>query len=164
MAIQSIKLLRVALVDDQNIVREAFAALIDESGIAEVIASYPHAGVSAAELRQQNVGAVLIGFEAQLSDPLQTVSVLALSLPGVPLCALVGGGQPTIVHNAMKAGCTCAVSTGSSVEVLIAALRALNLGQAWVDPNLGGRLLIAEYGGGGKTGANGCNDLPPTQH
>jgi DNA-binding NarL/FixJ family response regulator len=163
MAIQTVKLLRVALIDDQNIVREAFAALIEESGIAQVIASYPHAGIPTAELRQQNIGAVLIGFEAQLSDPLQTASMLALSLPGVPLCALVGGGQPTLVHNAMKAGCTCAVSTGSSVEVLIAALRALNLGQAWVDPNLGGRLLIAEYGGG-KLATNGCNELPPSSH
>jgi DNA-binding NarL/FixJ family response regulator len=163
MAIQTVKLLRVALIDDQNIVREAFAALIEESGIAQVIASYAHEAVSAAELRQQNIGAVLIGFEAQISDPLQTASMLTLSLPGVPLCALVGGGQPTLVHNAMKAGCTCAVSTGSSVEVLIAALRALSLGQAWVDPNLGGRLLIAEYGGG-KTGTNGCNELPPSPH
>ena len=146
MALSSVKPMKIALVDDQNIVREAFAGLLEESGIAEVVGSYQQTDLAPDELRRKEVGAIIVGFEAQINDPLHTVSWLAKSLPGVPICALVGGGQPALVQNALNAGCSCAVSTASSVEVLGAALRSLALGQAWVDPNLGGRLLVAEYG------------------
>src|SRR5215472_6153405 len=138
--------IRVALIDDQHIVREAFASLLEESGSAKVVGSYRHTDGALDDLATQGVAAAIVGFDAQINDPIVTVAKLARLYPELPLCALVGPGQPGRVHGAIAAGCGGAVSSSASLDVVVAALQALASGQAYVDPKLGGQLLSAEFG------------------
>lgn len=138
--------IRVALIDDQHLVREALAALLEESGAAKIVGSYRHADSALDDIANQRASAAIIGFDAQINDPIVTVSKLARLHPELPLCALVGTGQPGRVHGAIAAGCGGAVSSSATVDVVVAALHALASGQAYVDPKLGGQLLSAEFG------------------
>lgn len=138
--------IRVAIVDDQHLVREALAALLEETGAAKVVGSYRHADGALENIKNQGAVAALIGFDAQVNDPIVTVARLSRQYPDLPLCALVGTGQPGRVHGAIAAGCGGAVSSSATLDVVIAALQALVAGQAYVDPKLGGQLLSAEFG------------------
>jgi two-component system, NarL family, response regulator DesR len=137
---------RVAIVDDQHLVREALAALLEETGTAKVVGSYRHAEPGLDEIGDRGAAAAIIGFDAQVNDPIVTVARLARLHPNLPLCALVGPGQPGRVHGAIAAGCGGAVSSSAGLDVVVAALQALAAGQAYVDPKLGGQLLSAEFG------------------
>jgi two-component system response regulator DesR len=138
--------IRIALIDDQHLVREALAALLEESGAAKVVGSYRHTDGALEEIGSHGAAAAIIGFDAQVNDPIVTVAKLARLHPDLPLCALVGTGQPGRVHGAIAAGCGGAVSSSASLDVVLAALHALAAGQAYVDPKLGGQLLSAEFG------------------
>lgn len=138
--------IRIAIVDDQHLVREALAALLEESGTAKVVGSYRHTDGALDDIGTHGAVAAIIGFDAQVNDPIVTVARLARLHPNLPLCALVGTGQPARVHGAIAAGCGGAVSSSATVDVVMAALQALAAGQAYVDPKLGGQLLSAEFG------------------
>jgi DNA-binding NarL/FixJ family response regulator len=138
--------IRVAIIDDQHLVREALAAFLEESGGAKVVGSYRHTDGALEEIANNGAAVAIIGFDAQINDPIVTVAKLARLHPDLPLCALVGTGQPGRVHGAIAAGCGGAVSSSASLDVVLAALSALAAGQAYVDPKLGGQLLSAEYG------------------
>jgi two-component system, NarL family, response regulator LiaR len=138
--------LRIALIDDQHVVREGLAALLEESGGAKVVGSYRHTDGALDDIANQNASVAIIGFDAQVNDPIVTVAKLARLHPDLPLCALVGTGQPGRVHGAIAAGCGGAVSSSATLDVVLAALQALANGQPYVDPRLGGQLLSAEFG------------------
>jgi len=137
---------RIAIVDDQHIVREALAQLLEESGTAKIVGSYRHTDSALEEIGKHGAAAAIIGFDAQVNDPIVTVAKLARLHPELALCALVGPGQPGRVHGAIAAGCGGAVSSSATLDVVVAALQALASGQAYVDPKLGGQLLSAEFG------------------
>jgi DNA-binding NarL/FixJ family response regulator len=137
--------LQIALIDDQHIVREAVGALLEGNGAALVVGSYHHGDDLIEALIESKAQAALIGFDAQLSNPMATVSRLARSLPELPLCALVGVGQQDIIHSAIAAGCRGVVSSSAPREIVVAALDALANGQSYVDPDLGGSLLLREF-------------------
>lgn len=138
--------IRIAIIDDQHLVREALAALLEETGTAKVVGSFRHTDGAIDEIGAHGAAAAIIGFDAQVNDPIVTVARLARLLPSLPLCALVGTGQPARVHGAIAAGCGGAVSSSATLDVVVAALQALAAGQAYVDPKLGGQLLSAEFG------------------
>lgn len=146
MAADALQPIRVAIVDDQHLVREALALLLEDSGTAKVVGSYRHTDGALDEIGNQGAAAAIIGFDAQINDPIVTVARLARLYPNLPLCALVGTGQPARVHGAIAAGCGGAVSSSATLDVVVAALQALASGQAYVDPKLGGQLLTAEFG------------------
>jgi DNA-binding NarL/FixJ family response regulator len=137
--------IQIALIDDQLIVREAVGALLEGGGSAVVVGSFRHGEGVIEALKESQAQAVLIGFDAQLSNPVITVSQIARALPQLPQCALVGSGQQDIVHSAIAAGCVGVVSSSAARETVVAALDALIGGQSYVDPGLGGSLLIREF-------------------
>ncbi|HXW77595.1 MAG TPA: hypothetical protein VEJ20_09305 [Candidatus Eremiobacteraceae bacterium] len=136
---------QIALIDDQHIVREAVGALLEGGGGAIVVGSFEHGDGVVESLVESKAQVALVGFDAQLSNPVITVSRIARALPHLPLCALVGLGQKDIVHSAISAGCTGVVSSSAARETVIAALDALVAGQSYVDPGLGGSLLLREF-------------------
>jgi len=134
----------IALVDDQVVMRGALGDLLEETGEAKIVCSTEHGDESLSDLQGLGAAVMLIGFDAQLHDPIASVHRASRAYPKLPLCALVASGQPSKVHEALAAGCGGAVSSGATVDVVVAALRSLAVGQAYVDPNLGGELLSAE--------------------
>ena len=84
---------RIAIVDDQHIVREALAQLLEESGTAKIVGSYRHTDSALEEIGKHGAAAAIIGFDAQVNDPIVTVAKLARLHPELALCALVGPGK-----------------------------------------------------------------------
>jgi len=137
------KTVRVALIDDQLLVRHALSALLEERGLASVVASHTHGDRALDGLGAKGADAVIIGFDAQVHDPIETVSKLRRDFPELPICALLGTGEPARVQGALSAGCSGVLSAGASLEMMVSAIDYLIEGQAYVDPNLGGPLLMA---------------------
>src|SRR5579863_5615509 len=142
----------VALLDDQRLVREGLGGLLEETGAAQVVCSGAQADALEATLGA-NPAVVMIGFDAQLHDPIATVQRVARRIPSVPLCAIVAAERDGIVQNALAAGCGGVVSADASVEVVIAAIRSLAAGEAYVDAKFAGHILGAQLGP--KHGQNG---------
>jgi DNA-binding NarL/FixJ family response regulator len=132
---------RVAYFDDQLLFREALASVLEETGIISVVHSSGHGFHDLRSLLDAPVSALLIGLDAQSSDPMITVREARHALPELPMCALVAVDRLDRAREAIAAGCKGAVSTSAAVQTLVAALESLARGQAYVDATLGGRLL-----------------------
>ncbi|MBC5824882.1 MAG: response regulator transcription factor [Candidatus Eremiobacteraeota bacterium] len=148
---------RVALVDDQHLLREALSSLLDDTGSAEVVCSIRHSDESFESIVNSGAAVVLVGLDAQMCDPIAIVHRMASLHPQVAICALVAGGQPAKVHAALGAGCGGAVSSAATLDTVIAALVAVVSGQAYVDANLGGEALSAQLTGKGLKYQTRCN-------
>ena len=142
----------VALLDDQRLVREGLGALLEESGAAQIVCSGAHGDALEATM-ENNPAVVMIGFDAQLHDPIATVQRVARRIPSVPLCAIVATERDGVVQNALAAGCGGVVSAEAPIEVVIAAIRSLAAGEAYVDAKFAGHILGAQLGP--KHGPNG---------
>lgn len=137
--------IRVALIDDQVVVREALSALLNDSGRASVVATFRHGESGFESLRASGAAAAVIAFDGQIHDPLATVARLRREYPELPLCAILGTGEVSRVHGALGAGCGGVLSGSATIEMMVAAIESLVDGQAYVDPNFGGPLLVAGF-------------------
>ena len=132
---------RVAYFDDQLLFREALVDVLEETGTISVVRSSGHGVDDLRCLLDAPVSALLIGLDAQSSDPMLTVREARHALPELPMCALVAVDRLDRAREAIAAGCKGAVSTSATLQTLVAALECLAKGQAYVDATLGGRLL-----------------------
>ncbi len=140
---------RLALVDDQHVLREALSALLDDTGSAKVVCSTRHSDESIESIVNSGAAVVLIGLDAQTCDAMTIVHRVARLGPRLAICALVASGQPGKVHAALAAGCGGAVSSEATVDTVVAALEALTSGQGYVDTDLAGEALSAQLLGKG---------------
>jgi len=131
---------RVAYIDDQLLFREALVQVLEASGVISVVHDSGHHS-AVHSLRESSPSGLLIALDMQIHDPLATLREVRITLPDLPVCALVAVDRLERAREAISAGCRGAVSTAASLTMLIAALETIAAGQAYVDPTLGGRLL-----------------------
>jgi DNA-binding NarL/FixJ family response regulator len=149
---------RVAYFDDQLLFREALASLLEESGAVSVVHSSRHGVEDLRSVLDIPVSTLLIALDAQTNDPMSTVRDARHLVPELPMCALVAADRLDRAREAIAAGCKGVVSTGATLNLLVAALESLALGQAYVDPMLGGRLLAKTAGKVGTYKDNGKSE------
>jgi DNA-binding NarL/FixJ family response regulator len=149
--------LRVALIDDQLLFREALGAVLEDSGSIAVVHSSRHGGQDIRSLLDTPASVLLVALDAQANDAMATVREARLFAPALPVCALVGPDRLERAREAIAAGCKGAVSTSASLGLLVSALENLARGQDFVDPSLAGKLLAKSLArtGTGRSPRNG---------
>jgi len=134
-------MIRVALVDDQAIVRAGLARLLSPTDGFDVIAECSDGQQAVEELPALRPDVILMDIRMPRLDGIAATAHLRDAADHVPVLVLTTFGDDEVLWGAIEAGAAGFVLKDSSAEDLIAAVRAVAAGGAWFDPSVAPRVL-----------------------
>jgi DNA-binding NarL/FixJ family response regulator len=134
-------MIRVAVADDQALVRSGFAVLLRSAGDIEVVGEAAN-GREAVELaRTQRPDVVLMDIRMPEMDGLEATAVIASELPDTRVLILTTFDLDEYVFQALRAGASGFLLKDTRPEELLAAVRVLSEGEALLAPRITRRLI-----------------------
>lgn len=136
--------LRIALVDDQPLVRAGFAMVIDSQDDMEVVAQASDGAAAVEELRARAVDVVLMDVRMPRMDGIEATSrILAQSPEGraPKIIVLTTFDLDEYVVSAIRAGASGFLLKDAQPEDLLGAIRTVHSGDAVIAPSATRRLL-----------------------
>jgi DNA-binding NarL/FixJ family response regulator len=134
-------MIRVALVDDQAIVRAGLARILSPTDGFEVIAECADGRQALDELPALSPDVVLMDIRMPVLDGIAATAGLREQAESSAVLVLTTFGEDEVLWGALEAGAAGFVLKDSSAEDLIAAVRAVAGGAAWFDPAVAPRIL-----------------------
>jgi DNA-binding NarL/FixJ family response regulator len=133
--------IRVALVDDQTIVRAGLARILSPEDGFEVVAEVGDGREAAERLPQLAPDVVLMDVRMPVLDGIEATKLLRESSPDTAVLILTTFGEDEVLWGALEAGAAGFVLKDSSAEDLIAAVKAVAAGAAYLDAAVAPRVL-----------------------
>ena len=128
-------MVRVALAEDQGMVRDALARLLQlEPGFSVIGTTEDGAGALA--LADLGPDVILLDIEMPVMDGLEACRAIRAAHPDVRVVMLTTFGRPGYLREAMEAGAAGFLLKDDPVPVLAAKLRRIVAGETVVDPAL----------------------------
>ena len=135
-------MIRVALVDDQAIVRNGLARILSPEDGFEVVAQCANGRQAVDELPALAPDVVLMDIRMPVLDGIAaTAQLRQVSGDAVAVLVLTTFGEDEVLWAALEVGAAGFVLKDTSAEDLIAAVRAVAGGAAWFDPAVAPRIL-----------------------
>jgi DNA-binding NarL/FixJ family response regulator len=133
--------IRVAIVDDQAIVRAGLARILSPADGFEVVAECADGSHAVEELPALKPDIVLMDVRMPELDGIAATEQLRNLDEPVDVLVLTTFGEDEVLWGAIEAGAAGFVLKDSTARDLIAAVRAVAGGGAWFDPAVAPRLL-----------------------
>jgi DNA-binding NarL/FixJ family response regulator len=134
-------MIRVALVDDQAIVRTGLARILSPEDGFEVVAECADGRDAVDRLPALALDVVLMDIRMPVMDGIAATAALRAAAAAVPVLVLTTFGEDEVLWGALEAGAAGFVLKDSSAEDLIASVRAVAGGASWFDPGVAPRIL-----------------------
>ena len=134
-------MIRVALVDDQAIVRAGLARILSPADGFEVVAECADGRQALDQLPDLRPDVVLMDIRMPVLDGIAATAQLRAADEPLDVLVLTTFGEDEVLWGAIEAGAAGFVLKDCSAEDLIAAARAVAGGGAWFDPVVAPRLL-----------------------
>jgi DNA-binding NarL/FixJ family response regulator len=134
-------MIRVALVDDQAIVRAGLARILSPADGFEVVAECADGQQAVEELPALKPDVVLMDVRMPVLEGIAATARLRGGDDPLNVLVLTTFGEDQVLWGAIEAGAAGFVLKDSSAEDLITAVRAVAGGAAWFDPAVAPRLL-----------------------
>jgi DNA-binding NarL/FixJ family response regulator len=133
--------IRVALVDDQAIVRAGLARILSPADGFDVVAECADGRQAVEELPDASPDVILMDIRMPRLDGIAATALLRGAQDPIPILVLTTFGEDEVLWGAIEAGAAGFVLKDSSAEDLITAVRAVAGGGAWFDPAVAPRVL-----------------------
>jgi DNA-binding NarL/FixJ family response regulator len=138
-------MIRVLLADDQPLVRAAIAMLLSAERDIEIIAEVDNGTEAISQTRRLRPDVVLMDVRMPGMDGVEaTRSIVDMDEMMVKVLILTTYHVGEAVHAALRAGASGFLLKDSAPDELVAAIRAVAGGEAWLDPAVA-RELSAEF-------------------
>jgi DNA-binding NarL/FixJ family response regulator len=134
-------MIRVALVDDQAIVRAGLARILSPADGFEVVAECVTGREAVDQLPALGPEVILMDIRMPGLDGVAATAELRSAAPLSRVLVLTTFGEDEVLWGAIEAGAAGFVLKDSSAEELIAAVRAVAGGGAWFDAGVAPRVL-----------------------
>jgi DNA-binding NarL/FixJ family response regulator len=134
-------MIRVALVDDQAIVRAGLARILSPEDGFTIVAECSDGRHAVEDLPAVHPDVVLMDVRMPALDGVTATAELRRLDDPLDVLVLTTFGEDEVLWGAIEAGAAGFVLKDSSAEDLIAAVRAVAEGGAWFDPGVAPRLL-----------------------
>jgi DNA-binding NarL/FixJ family response regulator len=134
-------MIRVALVDDQAIVRAGLARILSPADGFELVGECADGRQAVEQLPALQPDVVLMDVRMPVLDGIAATRELRAAADPPVVLVLTTFGEDDVLWGAIEAGAAGFVLKDCSAEELIAAVRAVAGGGAWFDPAVAPRLL-----------------------
>jgi DNA-binding NarL/FixJ family response regulator len=134
-------MIRVAVVDDQAIVRAGLARILSPTDGFEVVAECVNGQQAVEELPALRPDVILMDVRMPGLDGIAATAQLRGRVGVGPILVLTTFGEDDVLWGAIEAGAAGFVLKDSSAEDLTAAVQAVAGGGAWFDPGVAPRVL-----------------------
>ena len=129
-------MIRVLLAEDQNLVREALAALLSFEDDIEVVAQVGRGDEVVRAVAENDVDVALLDIEMPGMDGLAAAAALRRASPDVKIVILTTFGRPGFLRRAMESGVSAFVVKDSPASKLADTVRRAIAGERVIDPDL----------------------------
>ncbi|MDA8355683.1 MAG: response regulator transcription factor [Actinomycetota bacterium] len=136
-------MIRVLLVEDQVMMREALATLLSLEPDIEVVAQVSSGAHVLPAARRSNPDVALIDIEMPDGDGLDAAAELRRELPAIKVLIVTAFGRPGFLRRAMDSGASGYLLKDRPSRELAAAIRRALAGDTVVDPELALAALTA---------------------
>jgi DNA-binding NarL/FixJ family response regulator len=134
-------MIRIAIVDDQAIVRAGLARILSPADGFEVVAECADGRQAVEELPALRPDVVLMDVRMPALDGIAATAHLRRLDEPLEVLVLTTFGENEVLWGAIEAGAAGFVLKDCTADDLIAAVRAVAAGAAWFDPAVAPRLL-----------------------
>ena len=134
-------MIRVLLVDDQELVRAGLRGILREQFGFLVVGECSHGGEVAGAVGALHPDVVLMDARMPLVDGIEATRRLRGSDGAPPVLALTTFDDDEVLAGMLRAGAAGFVLKGVPAEDLQRAVRTVAEGAAWLDPSVTGRVL-----------------------
>jgi DNA-binding NarL/FixJ family response regulator len=134
-------MIRVALVDDQAIIRAGLERILSPSDGFEVVAECADGLQAVEELPAVHPDVILMDIRMPRLDGIAATAQLRRVQDPIPVLVVTTFGEDEMLWGAIEAGAAGFVLKDSSADELIAAVRAVAGGGAWFDRTVAPRVL-----------------------
>lgn len=135
------KKIRILLVDDENVVREGFVAILKLQEDMQVVGEALD-GLQGVQLaRKTKPDVVLLDLNMPNQDGLTTIPQIKELLPETRILVLTGTSESDRVFQALKAGALGFLLKDATRMQLLQAIREVASGQASIQPNIAVRVI-----------------------
>ena len=134
-------MIRVLLVDDQELVRAGLRGILRERFGFEVVAECEDGGGVLPAVREFVPDVVVMDVRMPLVDGVAATGRLRAAAPDTPVLALTTFDDDAALAGMLRAGAAGFVLKGVPAEELQRAVRVVAQGGAWLDPAVTGRVL-----------------------
>ena len=136
-------MIRVAIADDQRVVRDGLAMLIGLIDEIEVVGTADD-GIEAVELaRRERPDVILMDLRMPRMEGAEATRLVRAELPDTQVLVLTTYADDEFLFPALQAGARGYLTKDASAEQIEQAIRALAAGQTHLDPTVQQRLLTA---------------------
>lgn len=136
-------MIRVLLVDDEELIREALRALLDREDDIEVIVALGDGRSAVDQAGSRRPDVVVADLAMPGLDGLGVVAELARVLPECAVVVLTAHGNPLAIRRALASGARGFLAKGAPGTALADVVRRVHEGSRYVDPLLAADALTA---------------------
>lgn len=136
-------MIRVLLADDEELIREALAALLERESDVEVIGAVGSGREAIEAARRHRPDVVVTDLAMPGLDGLQVVHELSRTLAGCPVVVLTAHGSPLALRRALSSGARGFLAKEAPGTALADVVRRVHDGNRYVDPLLAADALTA---------------------
>lgn len=154
-------MIRVAIVDDQTLVRQGIRSLLALSDEIEVVGEGQDGNDALELIETHDVDVLLLDLRMPGRDGISTLETLAARGSSQPVLVLTTFDDDELVLQALRAGARGYLLKDVTLEQLIGAVRTLAAGGTLVQPAITDRLLRAVAAGDAPVAVD--RDAPPIQ-
>lgn len=136
-------MIRIVLADDETLIRDAVAQLLDLEDDLDVVAVAGSGTEALAVLRREQPDVAVLDLQMPGADGIEVAEALPREVPGCGVVIVTGHGRPGYLKKALGVGVRGFLPKTASAAVLAAAVRQVADGGRYVDPELAADAIAA---------------------
>ncbi|MEV7430691.1 MULTISPECIES: response regulator transcription factor [unclassified Nocardioides] len=136
-------MVRVLLADDENLIREALAQMLDLEDDLDVVAQAASGPEAVAAAVRAGVDVAVLDLQMPGLDGIAVAERLAADLPGCATVIVTSHGRPGHLKRALAAGVRGFLPKTTSAATLARVVRTVHAGGRYVDPDLATEAIAA---------------------
>jgi len=130
----------VVLADDHELVREGIRMVLEAEPDIEVVAQAPDADTAARYVLGHKPTVLVLDLSMPGSPSLDLIPKMLESSPSTAVIVVTMQNEPAFARQALRAGAKGFVVKQSAAAELVSAVRAVLVGETYINPNLGARM------------------------
>jgi len=135
--------IRIVLADDESLIRDAVAQLLDLEDDLEVVAVAGTGPEAVATIQRHRPDVAVLDLQMPGADGIEVAQQVRSTVPGCAVVVVTSHGRPGHLKKALAAGVQAFLPKSASAAVLAAAVRQVAGGGRYVDPGLAADAISA---------------------